>query len=257
MKQAAAFLTGLLLFTVPPPAAALDGAAIAARLLKAYPDHLKAVEGNVLVWRNGTRMPLGDGAGPKSFEALLAKPDLKDQFSMEYKPGKPGTPPAKNSDPGRIRYEPFFKKMYGGCEDRAMASKLVTVGWLPRHRGGKAAVTTVNKVHEHLEAVSKELDALPDRFMKYLIPLSGTYNCRTIAGTGRRSMHAYAAAIDIAAAQSDYWQWAPKDAQGEYPYRNRIPQEIVDIFERHGFIWGGKWYHYDTMHFEFRPELVQ
>ena len=24
----------------------------------------------------------------------------------------------------------------------------------------------------------------------------------------------------------------------------------------HGFIWGGKWYHYDTMHFEFRPELV-
>jgi len=27
-----------------------------------------------------------------------------------------------------------------------------------------------------------------------------------------------------------------------------MPQEIVDIFERHGFIWGGKWYHYDTMH---------
>jgi D-alanyl-D-alanine carboxypeptidase len=24
-----------------------------------------------------------------------------------------------------------------------------------------------------------------------------------------------------------------------------MPQEIVDIFERHGFIWGGKWYHYD------------
>jgi hypothetical protein len=35
-----------------------------------------------------------------------------------------------------------------------------------------------------------------------------------------------------------------------------MPQEIVDIFERHGFIWGGKWYHYDTMHFEYRPELT-
>ena len=27
-------------------------------------------------------------------------------------------------------------------------------------------------------------------------------------------------------------------------------------FETHGFIWGGKWYHYDTMHFEYRPELL-
>ena len=34
------------------------------------------------------------------------------------------------------------------------------------------------------------------------------------------------------------------------------PTEIVAIFEKHGFIWGGKWYHFDTMHFEFRPELL-
>jgi D-alanyl-D-alanine carboxypeptidase-like protein len=33
-----------------------------------------------------------------------------------------------------------------------------------------------------------------------------------------------------------------------------MPRDIVDIFERHGFIWGGKWY--DTMHFEYRPELL-
>ena len=30
---------------------------------------------------------------------------------------------------------------------------------------------------------------------------------------------------------------------------------IVHIFEKHGFIWGGRWLHYDTMHFEFRPEF--
>ena len=35
-----------------------------------------------------------------------------------------------------------------------------------------------------------------------------------------------------------------------------VPHEIVEVFERHGFIWGGKWYHYDTMHFEYRPELL-
>jgi len=22
------------------------------------------------------------------------------------------------------------------------------------------------------------------------------------------------------------------------------------------FIWGGRWYHFDTMHFEYRPELL-
>ena len=39
-------------------------------------------------------------------------------------------------------------------------------------------------------------------------------------------------------------------------YVNRIPKEIVKVFEKHGFIWGGRWYHYDTMHFEYRPELI-
>jgi hypothetical protein len=28
------------------------------------------------------------------------------------------------------------------------------------------------------------------------------------------------------------------------------------VFEQHGFIWGGRWAHYDTMHFEYRPELL-
>ena len=35
-----------------------------------------------------------------------------------------------------------------------------------------------------------------------------------------------------------------------------MPRAIVDAFERHGFVWGGRWYHYDTMHFEYRPELL-
>ena len=37
---------------------------------------------------------------------------------------------------------------------------------------------------------------------------------------------------------------------------DRIPKEIVDVFEKYGFIWGGRWYHYDTMHFEYRPEFL-
>jgi D-alanyl-D-alanine carboxypeptidase len=35
-----------------------------------------------------------------------------------------------------------------------------------------------------------------------------------------------------------------------------VPAAIVHVFEHNGFIWGGRWYHYDTMHFEYRPELL-
>ena len=35
-----------------------------------------------------------------------------------------------------------------------------------------------------------------------------------------------------------------------------IPSDVVAVFERHGFIWGGRWAHFDTMHFEYRPELL-
>ena len=32
--------------------------------------------------------------------------------------------------------------------------------------------------------------------------------------------------------------------------------ELIAIFEKYGFIWGGRWYHFDTMHFEYRPEIL-
>ncbi|MBV8131284.1 MAG: M15 family metallopeptidase, partial [Alphaproteobacteria bacterium] len=67
--------------------------------------------------------------------------------------------------------------------------------------------------------------------------------------------HSWGAAIDINAAHADYWLWHGSGVIGAGPV-NRIPPEIVTIFERHGFIWGGKWSHYDTMHFEYRPELL-
>jgi hypothetical protein len=89
-----------------------------------------------------------------------------------------------------------------------------------------------------------------------LIPPAGTYNCRTIAGTDRLSAHGFGIAIDIATKDADYWRWSKPGPNRRPVWRNRVPEEIVAIFEAHGFIWGGKWHHYDTMHFEFRPELL-
>jgi D-alanyl-D-alanine carboxypeptidase len=225
------------------------------KLVAAYPDFLASHDGNTLRWKDGTPMPFDDGKGEKDFETRLNNPDLEDEFYAPYPVGRTGTPPGVNTDPGRVRYEPFFAKMYGDCMKGEVTSKLVPVPWLPKHGAKKLVITSVNGVNEKLKAVSAELDELPERFVKYLTPSGGTYNCRVIAGTARPSVHGNGIAIDINVGWSDYWRNA-QPVNGKYPYKNRIPWEIIEIFEKHGFIWGGKWYHYDTMHFEYRPELL-
>jgi hypothetical protein len=112
----------------------------------------------------------------------------------------------------------------------------------------------VNDIAERLMQVSKEIDALDPVIKRAAYPIAGVLSCRPVADTGAMSMHGYAAAIDLNLSYSDYWLWKAKSKI--IPYQNRMPRQIVEIFERYGFIWGGKWYHYDTMHFEYRPELL-
>jgi hypothetical protein len=228
----------------------------AAMLVRAYPDFLDRAEGNDIVWKDGSRMPIDDEQSKNDFDTLLNSADIKDQFYAAYPLGRNGLSPAKDFDPGRVRNNAFFNKMYGNCLKDEVKKSLVAIDWLPAHGGQKLLVTKVNGVAAKLKAVSAELDSLPQDFLKYLKPSSGTYNCRAIAGTKRASTHGLGIAIDINGTQSDYWYWN-KPGQGDsIPYKNRIPWEIVEIFEKHGFIWGGKWYHYDTMHFEYRPEII-
>ena len=100
-----------------------------------------------------------------------------------------------------------------------------------------------------------DLETLPASMTQYLVPSAGTYNCRPIANTTRLSVHAFGAALDINDQFSDYWEWS-KGAGRHRELANRVPGAIGEIFERHGFIWGAKWYHFDTMHFEYRPEII-
>ena len=67
-------------------------------------------------------------------------------------------------------------------------------------------------------------------------------------------MHAWAIAIDLDTTRSHYWRNERQDEP--LVWKNSYPQAIVDAFEAEGFIWGGRWYHFDTMHFEYRPELL-
>jgi D-alanyl-D-alanine carboxypeptidase-like protein len=248
---------------LPTPQRSADDQARAnrlmARLVATYPDLLAGHDDNNLIWRDGERMGFDDGA-EKSFQERLEGPDIEDQFAIPYPAGDVLSDPEPDFDPGRFRNAAFFLKMYGDCRRGSEVQKrLVDVIWLPKTGGGrKIKATPVNGVAEKLQRVSDELDTLAPEFQKFLRPIGGTFNCRDILNTSRHSAHAYGIAIDLNTAQGDYWEARSGRRRGEEAlvYRNRIPPEIVAIFEKHGFIWGGKWYHFDTAHFEYRPELL-
>jgi hypothetical protein len=223
-------------------------------LLRAYPDALSGFDGVDLIWRDGTRMLVDDGLPDKSVEEQLRHGSILDQLRLPYTAG--GTlPRVPQSDPGRVRNRAFFDKMYGDCGRGQVTPRLMPVVWLPTTWGHVVRITSVNGVDRQLTAISRELDELPAEDKKYLYPPGGTYFCRHIAATDQTSMHAWGAAIDINPAFGDYWLWHRAARDGPV-YVNRIPSEIVAVFERHGFIWGGRWAHFDTMHFEYRPELL-
>ena len=89
------------------------------------------------------------------------------------------------------------------------------------------------------------------------------WNWRTIADTQNRSYHSYGLAIDILpkslGGKETYWLWTMHKRSDwwnvSYNERFHPPDAVIKAFEKYGFIWGGKWRIYDTMHFEYRPEL--
>jgi hypothetical protein len=231
--------------------------AAAQKLIKAYPAFISSYTDNYLIFKDGTKLLWDDGIANKTDQQLLNNPDLKDMFKQAYPKGTQKSVPAKNFDPGRIRNEAFFKKIYG--DSKAVVEKnLVQITWCPKTIDQKVMVTRINGVDKQLLKVSAELDEHPE-LKKYLSNIGGTFNWRNIAGTHRLSLHSFGMTVDINTKYSDYWQWTCHctDENVRIYYKNKIPDIIIYTFEKYGFIWGGKWYHYDTMHFEYRPELIE
>ncbi|MCL2231386.1 MAG: M15 family metallopeptidase [Treponema sp.] len=86
---------------------------------------------------------------------------------------------------------------------------------------------------------------------------------RVIAGTNRRSNHSYGTAIDLLPrdlkGRLTYWRWnSDTNVGAEIDSKTYYlpPETVIKIFEEHGFIWGGNWALIDTMHFEYRPEIL-
>jgi len=155
-----------------------------------------------------------------------------------------------NDDPGRRRLEQLFRATYGGSREEVYRHLTYVpffgVAW-PFHQ---KVAPAVRRVVERLQ-VAARADA---RLLPFLTDIGGTWIWRPIARSRSLSTHAWGIAIDLNVDRSFYWRWTPWGQPMQW--RNRTPQAIVDAFEAEGFIWGGRWRHFDTMHFEYRPELL-
>lgn len=218
------------------------------RLLCAYPDQVREYRNGFLIMTKGDSVEYDDGI-QKDFITMLDNSDPEDMFATPYR--KELARPQYLSDAGRSRCERLFKSMYGSSEAE-VRSNLVTIDWF----GQRILFSKINGCADSLRKVAEDL-IKHEELLPYMRQSSSFY-WRSVRGAKRQSAHSYGIAIDICTAYSNYWLWSnPKASESDHiEYVNRIPMQIVDIFERHGFIWGGRWYHYDTMHFEFRPELM-
>lgn len=222
-------------------------------------------------------VPCSDGL-QLDFYDRMEKMDVVSLFMIPYDFGAIALPEVrKNHDPGRLRLESLNRAIFGNSEQEVQ-THLVKIYFLTQEIEFQSKLGAANQ----LEQVSRELIDLATvnpEVKKFLTPfitkkykLDGmTFKWRNIAGTNRLSAHSFATAIDLLTAYpAQYWLWDeekihPEKAKlGEvaYKYDHYIPSqtpyvpiEIVKVFEKHGFIWGGKWNHYDTMHFEYRPEF--
>jgi hypothetical protein len=194
--------------------------------------------------RGDTVIPYDDGM-KKTDEQRIERADIEDTFAWAYPnlAPLPTTTPAE--DPGRARSEPLLRVLYGE-DTKGVESHLTSVPlFTQKVRVHQRVRGPLLRVVERLEPVKTRADV-----RALFTDIGGTFNPRNIAGTDRLSAHAFGIAIDLNTKKSRYWR-------DNSEYRNEIPKEVVEAFEQEGFIWGGRWKHFDTMHFEYRPELTE
>lgn len=151
-------------------------------------------------------------------------------------------------------------KGYTSAKEAASQMKTITVPvWNMTSTGGRKSTTMNLTVHKKLAdnvmKIFKEIYALDIKFpIKKLVG----YQYRKIGGVGLSnstlmSIHSFGAAIDINPGDydNDYFLGKGNDLRDKSnPYC--IPDEVIQIFEKNGWFWGGNFsICSDTMHFQY------
>lgn len=225
-------------------------------LMLAYPEQIIDIEKDsngfiYVVMKDGKKI-LYDDKKEKTYDQRFFYADLEDTLSDIYPLNMIDKVMDNNYDPGRIRNYRFLGAMYGESKSEIEKNlKSISTYY------GTVMFSTVNKAGEELKAALNDISNTIQRGSRdesYVAPLSGGYNYRHIQDTGLLSAHSYGISIDLNRNDSDYWKWVSKE-EGSKRIAS-YPRAVVDAFENHGFVWGGKWCHFDILHFEYRPEII-
>lgn len=219
-----------------------------------YPNLITSADESAIILKDGTHLPYRTQKPQTSWNEKIDNADLATQLEQHYDAGGFATPPPYLFSPGRLRYQPFFQALYGK-DQKAIEKNLVNITWPTLKGSTKLPVNKVGGVDKKLFLIGQEIAKLP-KADRLWAEGATTYCYRYIKDTDRLSMHSYGIAIDLAPNTTQYWKDEASSETAKIGYKNTMPLSIVRIFEKHGFIWGGRWYHYDTMHFEYRPELL-
>jgi len=225
-------------------------------LMMAYPGFVSDVErgrnGDVYVVMNSGKKILYDDKEQKTYEQKLSNTDLQDTMELLYPLSDISELMEENYDPGRIRSYALLKEVYGASRQQ-IEKNLKGV----RINGQVCSFNGSNGAAEALGLAVKEIIGLTkskNTIYSSVFPVNGTYNYRVISGTNQLSPHAFGIAIDFKSDKRDYWKWASTELGQQR--LNEYPREVVRALEDMNFIWGGKWAHFDILHFEYRPEIV-
>ena len=162
-----------------------------------------------------------------------------------------------------VRDNTFLEILYGGQTRREIQQRLTTINFLGYR------VQVHESIADRYRVIDREIRAAASKnpeVAEFLSSLGSvaTFMWREIEESRSRSYHSFGIAVDLNPRQLGnkqiYWKWTSVYNEKWYtvPYSQRwmVHPEVVRIFEKYGFIWGGKWLPFDNMHFEYRPEIL-
>ncbi len=276
LASVCAWTQGVSLF--PPPGAEGTGERELKALAAAYPDRISKMEqrqgdwavqvdGQWFAWAHGRILPESRSAAWETYSRYRFYP-----YSLEWLPPLPKLDDETAARLSKIlqdmrvkpprRSDAFLDSLFDAGSRARTESRITTVDFLG------FSVRVHERIAAPLQAVVSEIQARakvdPDvtLFLRGLSEIDG-FNYRDVAGTLSRSYHSYGLALDLIPrsyrGKDTYWRWAAEKTAPWWsiPYEDRwlVPAGVVSAFERQGFVWGGKWLFFDTMHFEYRPEI--
>ena len=261
-----------------------DYEAVFKALTTAYPAHIKTaskdlleysypallVRDKVFYWVEGRLLPSEDvtnweAFAPSDFYYYPREPENPSNYSPELVSYLENTAKSVRSrKPRPSSHSAFWNTLYDSYTRSGTENQLINTRFFGRlvvvHR---FAWGPLRKVEEELAQLAKTDPSVQSYLNEITIIYS--YIWRSIANTKKRSLHSYGVSIDTVNAKSKkpvYWLWqyvaTPRTwLLGSPPSRRwNPPPKVVEVFEKYGFAWGGKWFFYDTIHFEYRPEIL-